>query len=279
MYTPDIDSSLQILANAPMGIVITNPAGTILWCNKCLDEWLGGVGKSYLGRDESSLVDDGAPEGQLNGGPYQLTSGRWIQRNPISMLNGNRAVCYLDVSEQESLRKGQVMLAQQLEQFTTIDPISGLLNERAINSELESLVSRSRRYNNPLSVVLMELCRIGSIHETLGQVAIDKIVVAVSQLLRDQMRWADLLGRTDDGHFIFVLPETEFTPATALCSKIISQLRSLQITIDDGVTYQPESCFGIAEWQKGVDPGKLLSRAQDALRKAVQDGPYRIEQG
>ena len=277
--TPNLETSLHILTNAPMGIVITDSAGKILWLNKRMDSWLGGVSKAYLGKDEASLVENGSDDFTLNSGPYQMTSGRILLRSPLSAINGQQAICYLDVSEQESLRQGRTLLAEQLEQHATVEPISGLLNERAISAELESLVTRSRRYNNPLTVVTMEITTLDTIAENIGQVAIDKIIVSVSQLLRDQMRWADLLGRLDSGHFIFILPEIERDDAEALAKKIISRLRKLQIKVDDNVTVIPEVCFGIVEWSKGEDANKLLLRAMGAMNVANQDGPYNIHAG
>ena len=56
-------------------------------------------------------------------------------------------------------------------------------------------------------------------------VPVDKAVRSISYLLRDQMRWADLVGRTDDGHFVFVLPETGLEDSIALANKIASQFK------------------------------------------------------
>jgi diguanylate cyclase (GGDEF)-like protein len=168
-------------------------------------------------------------------------------------------------------------MAQQLEQHNTVDAISGLLNDQAINKGLEPLISRSRRYQNPLSVVTMTITNLEDIGAKSGQVAADRIIVSVSQLLRDQMRWADLVGRLDSGQFIFVLPETDREAAVALANKIAAALNELQVTVEDDTHVIPEACFGVTAWSKGDDSRLLLQRSHTAVQTAEQRGAFTVE--
>jgi diguanylate cyclase (GGDEF)-like protein len=287
MEGPSLELSQHIINNSPVAMVITDDAGLVLWCNETLANWTGCVTSSCVGRTEAAIL--GNPEQTdtvkhfpISNGPFTLGqtdngSPRHVMRCPLAPLNGQQAIVYLDVSEEESLRTERTQLAKQLEQHNTIDPISGLLNELAISKGLEPLISRSRRYQNPLSVVTMDVMNFADINISAGQVAVDKVILAVSQLLRDQMRWADLVGRLDDGQFVFVLPETDEAAAIALANKIAAQLNSLSITIDEQLTVQPQACFGVAAWAKGDDIRLLLSRSNAATETARQNGASSVE--
>lgn len=270
METPSLDTSLQIMSQAPMGIAVIDPQGNILWCNDTLASW---AGNSAAGQPEAQLLDTDS----LGRGPYRLGNERWVMRCPLEAIDDQQAICYLDVSDEELLRRELSLLAQQLEQHNTVDPLSGLLNERAIHKGLEPLVSRSRRYQNPLSVVTMRLTNLDALQEAGGQVPVDKVVRSISYLLRDQIRWADLVGRADDGHFIFVLPETGLNHAVALANKIADQLKEMRISLDADSQYQPEACFGIAAWTKGDDNKLLLNRSAEATQTASQSGAFSIQ--
>jgi len=287
METPSQQTQQQILAQAPMAIVVTDDTGLILWCNDTLSQWLGKTPGNCVGRNETALLHCPGKGERLSGvpvhnGPHLLGQSdnggkRWVLRQPTPLADGQQAVFYLDISEEENLRQERTQLAQQLEQHNTVDAISGLLNGQAINKGLEPLVSRSRRYQNPLSVVTMAITNLQGVSDSAGQVAADRVIVGVSQLLRDQMRWADLVGRLDSGQFIFVLPETDRDAAIALANKIATQLTNMTIPIDDSNQVTPQACFGVTAWSKGDDSRLLLQRSDEAAQAATQRGAFSVE--
>lgn len=287
MERPTAELSQHILNNAPMAIVVTDDAGLVLWCNETLATWLGSEPGRCVGRTEIALLGGSEQVSSkenvpVSNGPFTLGFTqpgveRRVVRYPLPSSDGRYTVCYLDISEEEALRTARNQLAQQLEQHNTVDPVSGLLNEHAIQKGLEPLISRSRRYQNPLSVVTMHIPNLDEITQSSGQVSADKVIVAVSQLLRDQMRWADMVGRLDSGQFVFVLPETDQQAAVALANKIAGQITDFAIAIDDATSLQAHACFGVAAWSKGDDMRLLLSRSNDAAQTAVQNGAFAVE--
>ncbi|NOX91261.1 MAG: GGDEF domain-containing protein [Gammaproteobacteria bacterium] len=287
MDEPSPDISQHILANAPMAIVITDDDGLVLWCNKTLTTWLDCPPGHCVGRTERALLGKNAPANQdnntpMSNGPFTLGytqpgSKRRVVRYPLPPNNGQYTVCYLDISEEEVLRNDRNQLAQQLAQHNTVDTLSGLLNTHAINRGLEPLISRSRRYQNPLSIITMDITNLDEVIHSSGQVAADKVIVAVSQMLRDQIRWADMVGRLNAGQFIFILPETNKDAAVALANKLAGQLKDFTIMIDEQNGIQIMASFGITAWSKGDDARLLMSRSSDAAQAAHQNGAFSIE--
>ncbi|HHI92877.1 MAG TPA: sensor domain-containing diguanylate cyclase [Gammaproteobacteria bacterium] len=287
MDEPSPDTSQHILANAPMAVIITDDDGLVLWCNKTLATWLDCPQGHCIGRTELALLGKNIAVSQdnstpANNGPFTLgytPSGiqRRVVRYPLPPNDGQYTVCYLDVSEEEALRNDRNQLAQQLAQHNTVDTLSGLLNEHAINRGLEPLISRSRRYQNSLSVVTMNIINLDGIIQSTGQVAADKVIVAVSQMLRDQIRWADMVGHLSAGQFIFILPETNKVAAVALANKLVEQLKNFTIMVDEQAGIQVVACFGITAWTKGDDARLLMSRSSDAAQAARQSGAFTIE--
>ena len=283
MYTPDHDTSLHILGSSPMGIVITDDAGLVLWCNDTMIEWGGKKRGDCIGRTEAGMLNcDDPMSSAISNGPHHLTPAspskeRWVMRCPVKVNQDQKVIYYVDVSLEEGLRNERTNLAKQLEQHNTVEPISGLLNEHGINLGLEPLISRSRRYENPLSIVTMKVINLDNIQKTTGQVGADKMVLAISQLLRDQLRWADIVGRMDSGNFIFILPETNQEAAIALSNKIAGKFNELKIPVDDQKDNKPEACFGVASWTKGDDSAQLLARTLEAAASACQNGAFAVE--
>jgi diguanylate cyclase (GGDEF)-like protein len=287
MDAPSPNLSHHILDNSPMAIVITDDTGLVLWCNRTLNSWLSCLPSACVGRTELALLGKGQPDQQgaatpSHNGPFSLGltqngTERRVLRYPLPPSKDRHTICYMDISDEENLRLERNRLAQQLEQHNTVDPVSGLLNAQAIDKGLEPLISRSRRYQNPLSVVTMHITNLHEVGQTMGQVAVDKIVVAVSQMLRDQLRWADMVGRLDDGQFIFILPETDKEASVALANKLASQLNELSVMLDEQNSSRVMACFGVSAWRKGDDARLLMSRSKDAAQTAQQNGAFTVE--
>lgn len=287
MDEPSPDTNRHIFANAPMAIIITDDDGLVLWCNKTLTRWLDCPPGHCVGRTELALLGKNTLENQDDGrpthnGPFTLghtQSGiqRRVVRHPLPPSNGQYTVCYLDVSEEEMLRNDRNQLAQQLVQHNTVDTLSGLLNAHAINKGLEPLIARSRRYQNPLSVVTMDIINLDEIIQSAGQVVADKVIVAVSQMLRDQIRWADMVGHLSVGQFIFILPETNKDAAVALANKLAEQLKNFMIMIGEQASIQAIVCFGVTAWAKGDDARLLMSRSSGIAQGARQNGAFAVE--
>ena len=116
-------------------------------------------------------------------------------------------------------------------------------------------MARSRRYNSALSIIAMGL-------ET-GQER-QKTLVKVSYLLRDQTRWADLVGCNQSHDFILILQET--TPDAAL--QLVNKLQVHLTRMSDTEPVPLQACYGVTHCQKNDNGESLLERAEAALQDA-----------
>ncbi len=272
MQIPHAEQSQFILAEAPFGVATVDADGRLSWCNRALAKLAGRPLTELTGLLETALlVTPGVP----SSGIVQFEQdGKSVQRVVVDREDGQRVIYYQDVTVQEALRSERTALEEQLQQHNTVDSVSGLLNQQAVRRGLEPLVSRSRRYDNPLSVVTLSFTNLANVRREQGDASADEAVLSISQLLRDQIRWADLVGRLDKGDFIFVLPETDQVAAEALAGKIARQLR--EFTIPALGDLRPEGSFGVSSWRRGDDANLLIKRAHDALGKAVEAGLFSV---
>jgi diguanylate cyclase (GGDEF)-like protein len=163
-----------------------------------------------------------------------------------------RAAFYLDKTE-------QCMLEERIESLSISDDLTGTLNQRGLLRDLETLVSRSRRYNNHLLVMMLEFDIPKGEH-------VNNFIFDVSRCLREQVRWADIIGRFADNRFLLLLPETDIEAAQGLAQKIFEQLE--KIPVAEGMESRPKVYCGVSQWQRGNDVNMLLERVGTALASA-----------
>jgi len=255
---------LSLLEDLPVGLLLLDPDSRVRWSNRRLAELLGLPAEELAGRRLSELGESAqrllATEPQLF---HDEVGQRWLSRTAQRAGAVGRLLVFSDVTEQERLAEENAQLRQQVEDLRLTDELTGLPNRRAISQVLDLHVSRSRRYQNPLSVVLVYI----DTHSSTGvqPLSTDPLILGVARFLRDRLRWVDQIARWEDNIFLLALPETSEADARGLLDKIAGEETGMTLP-DPYRDLQPRLTFGLACWQKGDDVRTLLRKALHDLR-------------
>lgn len=237
------------------GVALIDAQGRIEWANAALATYLGESPEALTGVPLADLAQPA--EWLLSDVPVAVGS-HWLR--PERIAAGDKTLLIVhDDTELQRLREENAALR-------LTDELTGLPNRRAISQALELQISRSRRYGNPLAVVLVHLGVAEEQVELLHDSA-DQLVLGVSRFLRDRLRWVDQIGRWEDNLFLLVLPETSREHAQHLTDKIHDELEGLRLPAPLE-TLRPHLGFGIATWDKGDDLRTLLRDASRELADA-----------
>lgn len=271
----DFPLATETLQNAPFGILVINEHQHIVWLNKACADFLNIDADRWIGKPVNVISHDGlksvitTPDGIVSAKTRQHGE-RWFKcwHQPLQIANASAGCSYflIDVTDSVKLSEECDRINHELEAKSTRDPLTGLLNRRGLMQILETQVSRSRRYNNPLSLIRMKIA--GYEYREGPAISKDQVLMAIGHILHDQLRWADITGRLDDEDFLLILPETENNATKILVEKIKAQLEDLSVGRKEQKIVIKMS-FGIASWIKGDDQGKLLERAEQVMAAAA----------
>ncbi|MBF0134817.1 MAG: GGDEF domain-containing protein [Magnetococcus sp. DMHC-1] len=196
---------------------------------------------------------------------------------------------------QEILTKVSCELAQTKVESLT-DRLTGVPNRRALDQHLEREVARSLRHNLPLSLLMIDLDHFKNVNDSYGHPTGDKVLSAVAEQTRGQLRQSDYLARFGGEEFVVILPETNLESAINTANKIRHEVASLRFKINNQ-HLQVTASFGVcslvdflakdgAEMQ-GKLPGageqvrwlieRLLECADLGLYRAKERGRNRVE--
>jgi diguanylate cyclase (GGDEF)-like protein len=89
------------------------------------------------------------------------------------------------------------------------DPLTELLNHRALTDALELELERARRYDHGLTLVYLDVDGFKRINDTLGHPVGDRVLRALGRLVRDSLRRTDVAGRMGGDELAAVLIESE----------------------------------------------------------------------
>ncbi len=254
------------IANHPLGLLVLDDESGIQWVNPTLLEMLDAHRDELIGLPrptgnlEVLLGDDDVMELTRDGRKLCLRRHQRTLRPtdgpPQTML------LFEDLREVTILHREIAALRETIAAQSIQDPLTGLPNQRGFLQLLEQQVTRSRRYNNPLSLMAVRL-RARHPDNTLIAGLPDGALLATAQTLRDRLRWADSVGRWNDDTFLIALPETSLSDAGTLIEKIEKGLLANQSLINQ--RFPACAHFGQAEWKPRMDARALLDEVLGAL--------------
>ncbi|WP_369433795.1 GGDEF domain-containing protein [Psychromonas sp. MME1] len=96
-----------------------------------------------------------------------------------------------------------------------------------MNERLSIEYNRYTRYNNDLSIAIIDVDKFKKINDTFGHVAGDKVISVVALMLQKSLRNTDFIARYGGDEFVLLLPETNQQQAQNLLDKLCEKIRSI----------------------------------------------------
>jgi diguanylate cyclase (GGDEF)-like protein len=108
-----------------------------------------------------------------------------------------------------------------------------LLNASTWEREATVEVDRAVRTNTPLAVALVDIDHFKLVNDTYGHLVGDRVLRAVTDALRGQLRGYDLAGRFGGEEFVILLPQAREHEARKVAERLRTHIAGLEIPIDD----------------------------------------------
>jgi two-component system cell cycle response regulator len=167
-------------------------------------------------------------------------------------------------------------LFEQAERLATTDGLTGLLNRRTFNAQIQGRLREAQRYNRPLSLLLLDIDHFKKVNDTYGHPAGDAVLRGVAGLLQKQARETDIVARYGGEEMALILPETEATGAQAIAERIRRATAAVTHPSEQGAI-QVTVSIGLATWPgPGESAEAILEAADKALYRAKQGGRNRV---
>lgn len=176
--------------------------------------------------------------------------------------------CPVIKERDELLRKLEALKTDAL-----TDVLTGLFNRRHFESVLSIEMERTRRTQQPTTLIMLDLDHFKHINDTYGHQAGDEVLRQVANLLRSNLRKIDTACRIGGEEIVAVLPSTELVTGVQVAQRICDQLRDLTIPINEEALTVTAS-FGVYPYRFSSDDNqsKLLEEVDKLVYQAKHNG-------
>ncbi len=169
----------------------------------------------------------------------------------------------------------------RLEQLAQTDPLTQLLNRRALTERISAEMERALRYDSTLALLMIDLDHFKKVNDNYGHLVGDDVLRDVGQLLLETIRGSDIVARYGGEEFLLLLPETDDVGAEAFAERIREAVERHPFgggSSGDGKILSLTSSIGVAVYPAAriESVEDLLARADAALYRAKADGRNRV---
>ncbi|MGV8916953.1 MAG: putative bifunctional diguanylate cyclase/phosphodiesterase [Pseudomonas sp.] len=275
----------SVLSNIAEGILVVNEAGLINFANPAICQLLGATAEEL---SASELIDclfkpqvvrwtesdfyrsyRNADTYRMHDAILKTRDGRQV---PVALscatLPAEQRSMVLSVLDMSVVND----LCMQLERQAVTDPLTGLLNRRGFYQSVENTLARTDRGDTSMVVLYLDLDGFKRINDSFGHDAGDRVLLWVSQQLKECLRPYDVLARMGGDEFTAVIDGLEYPEQAAIIAEKLIERVSVRQQID-GLDVSLGASIGIATYPDcGADLDGLLRAADIAMYEAKRAG-------
>jgi diguanylate cyclase (GGDEF)-like protein/PAS domain S-box-containing protein len=165
----------------------------------------------------------------------------------------------------------------ELRHMADHDALTGLLNRRAFERELDRHVDHVARYGPRGAAILLDIDRFKNVNDTLGHGAGDQLIGKVAESLRERIRDGAAIARLGGDEFAVLLADGTRKDAVAAAEELLTAIRAVRISSPSGRLRTVSASIGVAPFDSERLTGEdVLVNADLAMYEAKEAGRDRV---
>lgn len=176
---------------------------------------------------------------------------------------------------QNNLAEAHAELAlknKQLEKISITDPLTQLYNRLKTDELIAQEITRSNRYDRPLSLIIIDLDNFKLVNDEYGHLTGDQVLIQTATVIKTLLRENDSAGRWGGEEFLVLCPETDLEDASGVAEKLRKALQQSEFEQAGSIT----GSFGVATYKNKESLNNFIARADKALYQAKHQGRNRV---
>jgi diguanylate cyclase (GGDEF)-like protein len=165
---------------------------------------------------------------------------------------------------------------ERIQELTITDDCTHLFNARHLAAVLPAEIERARRFDQPLSILFVDLDHFKQVNDVHGHQAGSRVLAEAAEVISRTMRNVDIAFRYGGDEFVVVLPQTPGDAAAKAANRLLVAMRARRFLSPEGLSLRLSASLGVASYPGDADTaGALLERADQRMylvKNSTRDG-------
>lgn len=238
----EIEKFSKLIEQIDDSVMMTDRMGTITYVNQAFCDHTGFSREEALGNNPK-MLKSGKHDIDfykalwkiiLHGDVFRMTvinrkknGDLFYENKTITPLKDEHENITGFISSGKDVTK-ETLLHQEMEKIATIDNLTGIYNRHKLEELFALEVKRSRRFSQPLSLILIDIDHFKSVNDTYGHDIGDEVLKFLTKIVKKNIREIDIFTRWGGEEFLVVSPNTDLVNIQFLAEK-------LRIAVSDAV--------------------------------------------
>ena len=167
----------------------------------------------------------------------------------------------------------------EVDRRSRTDALTGLFNRAHFGEQLQEKLDSADRYNQPVSLVMVDIDHFKRVNDTYGHEAGDAVLRRVAGLIQEEVRSTDVCVRYGGEEIALLLAQTPQSAAKELAERLRDRIAST-VAFHKGATIPVTASFGVATYPESVRVrDQLFPQADAALYRAKAEGRNCVRYG
>ncbi|RYE06427.1 MAG: PleD family two-component system response regulator [Rickettsiaceae bacterium] len=171
-------------------------------------------------------------------------------------------------------------LRNELEESVNLsikDGLTGLFNRRYFDTHIMQMIKRCCETNHPLCLMILDIDHFKKVNDLYGHQAGDEILIAFTNILKQDFRATDLISRYGGEEFAILLYDTSLDEAISVAQRVKCRVEDKEFTIQNlSISIKKTASVGISLYIKHESVNSFIKRADKALYEAKDQGRNKI---
>ncbi len=273
----------SVFAQAPSALALADAEGRILAVNRALcdlvgissGELLGTSAYAHMRLEEREAARERLGRLKEDGKAYAVdqcfepADGHpiWLQVHVGVVDDAGERFLMAQIEDTTDHRR----TTQRLRRLAERDHLTGLLNRRRVEEELEEVLAGVRRHGHRAALVLVDLDHFKAVNDREGHEAGDRVLSFVAATLATRVREEDAVGRLGGDEFAVILRDATLEAAEVVASELVALIAGSGYTRDRGVTMSAGVAALTSETRNAQDALHAADLAMYAAKEAGRD--------
>ncbi len=182
-------------------------------------------------------------------------------------------IAFHDITEQKKYQESLQTINALLEKQASTDTLTGIYNRLKFSKLLAMEISRARRYQSSMAIIMFDIDKFKEINDAYGHQAGDSVLIDMARVVNANVRTTDIFARWGGEEFMVIAPSCTLDQGVQFAEMLRFRVAQTTFSVPRKVT----ASFGVSVFRSNDTELSLTNRADNALYRAKGNGRNRVE--